>query len=459
MSSGLHKWSGALRVALLAVTFAFTLIVRVRGIGTHFWLLGDQIRDWTIALRPFTDLPLVGPATHVGGYTIGPAFYWILWAIRVLVGPWYQNMPHAGGIGQAILQSAADTLLLAAVWHRTRSVWMALTTVVVLATAAYDLCLSALVWNPVLGSTLAKAATALVLLDWPRKSATRVALTAALAWIAVHAYTGAIFVAVSVFAALLVDPFARRDRHTTMRNAWIVAAVVAVLQLPYVAYQLLHRFGDSAMGAVTGSLQRIVTGNALPELGKSVSGYATAFTFIEGAPWRVTFLAWALLASAAVVAFRHRRDPTLLAMTLLPQAAAVVGYALFLDDLDNYYYLSLMPASVLTIVLAVTLPSSHRLAPAVGIALLVGAVALVPARLRFAATMHRLPQYGVLVEASRKIAGTGQPMREIVTEFALPKTSDPEYLFKILGGRIDPASPWIGVITPTGDVVYRKAEG
>lgn len=459
MSTGLHKSSGALRLTLLGVIFAFTLIVRVRGISTHFWMLGDQIRDWTVALGPFTELPLVGPATHVGGYTIGPAFYWILWAIRVVIGPWYQNMPHAGGIGQAILQSAADTLLLAAIWHRTRSVWMALTTVVVLATAAYDLCLAALVWNPVLGSTLAKAATALVLLDWPRKSATRVALTAALAWIAVHAYTGAIFVAVSVFAALIVDPFVRGDRRAAARNAWIIAAAVAILQVPYLAYQLSHRFSSSAMGAVTGSLQRIVTGSALPEFSKSVSGYASAFAFIEGAPWRVPLLAWALLASAAVVAIRYRRDPTLLAITVLPQIAAVIGYALFLDDLDHYYYLSLMPASVLTILLAITPPASYRLAPAVAVALLIGAVALVPARLRFAATMHRMPEYGALVEASRKMVSRGQPMREIVTEFALPKTSNPEYVYRILGGRIDRASPWIGVITPTGDVVYRKVEG
>ena len=194
MSKELHNWSGVLRVGIISLAFVLTLAVRVRGVSTHFWLLGDQIRDWSIALGPFTDLPLVGPATHVGGYTIGPAFYWMLWAIRFVVGPWFDNLPHAGGIGQALLQSAADTLLLAAVWHRTQSVWLALTTVVVLATAAYDLCLSALVWNPVAGSTLAKAATALILLDWPRTSATRVALTAALAWTAVHAYTGAIFV-------------------------------------------------------------------------------------------------------------------------------------------------------------------------------------------------------------------------------------------------------------------------
>ena len=83
------------------LVFAATLAMRVDGITQHFWLLGDQIRDWAIALRPFSELPLVGPPTHVGGYTIGPAFYWILWLLRVLFGPWFDNLPHAGGIGQA----------------------------------------------------------------------------------------------------------------------------------------------------------------------------------------------------------------------------------------------------------------------------------------------------------------------------------------------------------------------
>ena len=106
------------RRVVLALTFVLTFAIRVRGIERHFWLLEDQIRDWSIALGPLRHLPLVGPPTHVGGYTIGPAFYWILWLIRVTIGPWFQNLPHAGGIGEAILQSAADALLLVAVWRR-----------------------------------------------------------------------------------------------------------------------------------------------------------------------------------------------------------------------------------------------------------------------------------------------------------------------------------------------------
>ena len=196
MKSRLDTSVHSLSIVLPLATFTLTLAARVWGISGRFWMLGDQIRDWDLAMGRFSDLPLVGPATHVGGYTIGPSFYWILWAIRICVGPWFEYLPHAGGIGQAILQSAADALLLVAVWRRTRSAWIAVTAVVLLATAPYDLALSALVWNPVVGSTLAKAATALVLLEWHRGSTVRVALTAALAWSAVHAYTGAIFVAV-----------------------------------------------------------------------------------------------------------------------------------------------------------------------------------------------------------------------------------------------------------------------
>ena len=57
-----------LELALAALIFLFTFTIRVWGISTRFFLLGDQIRDWSIALGPFAELPLVGPATHVPVY-------------------------------------------------------------------------------------------------------------------------------------------------------------------------------------------------------------------------------------------------------------------------------------------------------------------------------------------------------------------------------------------------------
>src|SRR5262245_1003077 len=143
MRSRQHESRPVLLATLLFLTFALTLTARVWDIDSRFWLLRDQIRDWRIALHPFSELPLVGPATHVGGYTIGPAFYWILWAIRIVFGPWFDNLPHGGGIGQAVIGSTADVLLFLAVWRRTQSAWASVAAITLLSTAALDLSLAA----------------------------------------------------------------------------------------------------------------------------------------------------------------------------------------------------------------------------------------------------------------------------------------------------------------------------
>jgi hypothetical protein len=112
-----------------------------------------------------------------------------------------------------------------------------------------------------------------------------------------------------------------------------------------------------------------------------------------------------LLASGTIVAIQYGRDLPLLAITLLPQIAALLGYAFYAGDfLDHYYYFSLMPAAVLTILLGVTAAASHRFAPVLSVALFVAAVAILPKRLQFGQTMHQMPEYGVLLDDSREIA-------------------------------------------------------
>lgn len=451
-----HPWLG---VTLPALTLGVAFLLRTWDVSRHFWLLGDQIRDWSIALGPMTSLPLVGPATHVHGYTIGPAFYWILWCIRVVVGPFFQNLPHGGGIGQALLQSAVDTLLLIAVWKRTQSVWLGLTTVTLLVTAPFNLALSAVIWNPIVGSILATAATGLILLDWHRGSLVRTAVTAAIAWSAVHAYTGAIFVALGVFAALLIDACVHREWAVLRRRVLIIAGTVMALQIPYLLHQWTTGFDDSGMTAVTSSLGRMLTGREPIRWSTSGRFYVQALTSIHAIPGSTATWAWILILCAASMAVRHRRDATLLTIALVPQAAAILGYALWFGDLDSYYYMSLMPAAVLTIVLGTHAVIPARLARVAGVAFLAGALAIVPARVSLATTLFRMPQYLALVSGSKEIIKRRQPMQSIGTEFDLHATTDPEFIFRILGGRIDRRAPWRAVILPDGRVEYRQPGG
>jgi hypothetical protein len=450
-SSAARRHLLATALLILVATFA----IRIWGISSRFLLLGDQIRDWEIALRPLTDLPLVGPPTHVHGYTIGPAFYWILWAIRVTVGPWFENLPHAGGIGQAFLQSAADALLLVAIWRRLGSMWIALAVVILEATAPFDLSLSATIWNPTMGAMLAKAATALTLLEWHKGSAVKAAVVFAVAFMAVHAYTGAVYVMVAVFAAGLLDPFIAGDRKLALRNALAIAGVILVLQLPYVAYRAAHP-NEPAMSAVTGSLADVLSGRGSLRLRESIDGYVNAVNGIVIEPWHVPFAGWLLVASGVIVLLRYWRDATLVVITLVPAVMAVAGYAFFLSGLDNYYYLSLMPTAVLMVGLAVTAWPSARVSRGIAVAMVALSVAIIPWRWRYAMTINQMPEYGAIVHASQVMVGRGTALRAIRSDFALPPTNDPEFVYRILGGRLDPASPWVATIQRNGDVLYRN---
>ncbi|MEQ1731948.1 MAG: hypothetical protein ABL982_26545, partial [Vicinamibacterales bacterium] len=257
------------RLALLATAFLAIFVLRVWDVTTYSLVLRDQYRDWEIVQGTFGSLPLLGPATHVGGYTVGPGFYWILWIIRVVLGPWFEYLPHAGGIGQAALQSAVDVLLLVAIWKRTGSVWTALATVTLVATSAFDLSFAATIWNPVVGALLEKGAVALVLLDWHRREAWRAAVAMGVAWLGVHAYTGAIYVAAAVGLAIVVEPLMRRAWLDVVRRGAIGLGAIALLQVPYIWFQVSTQFRNAAMGAVTGSVGQILSGQAAPEVGKS----------------------------------------------------------------------------------------------------------------------------------------------------------------------------------------------
>jgi hypothetical protein len=369
---------------VVVMVFAFTLGVRVWGITRDFWLAGDQIRDWTIALRAFTQLPLVGPSTHSGESSIGPAFYWGLWLIRVTIGPWFQNLPHSGGIGQALLDSTADALLLAGIWKQTRSVWLAMGATFLIASASYDVSLSAAISNPMMGSALARIAMAIVLLRWSEHSPAAGVAAAAAAWCAVQCFTGTIFAALGIFVALLAAPLLAGNRDWFRRSAWTVAVVIALLQVPHAVHVASERPRDSE-----------------------------------------------------------------------PKGINMANFT----QVPPYDYLPLMPAAALTLLLTLTAVPSRRVVRVLTLVAFAVSLAVFPARFRVARTMHRMPEYGVWLDGSRRIARRAQPIRNIQTEFILPPDSDPEFLYVVLGGRIDRESPWVALIKVDGAVVYQRVGG
>ncbi len=446
----------AASLALPVGLFIYTLTIRIWGITRHFWMHYDQIRDWRIALGPFTDLPLVGPVTHLGGFPPGPAFYWVLWLIRVTFGPWFDYLPHAGGIGQAVLHSGADVLLFCGILRRTTSAPLALAVVLLVASAPYDLALSGTIWNPMMAVSFAKIASAMVLLGWGERGRWHAAASAAAAWAGIQAHFAGVFVAAAVLLYLIVQPLAARRWRAAIERALVVGAVVAIMQIPWTLFWMRQPPGTPAT-PVGGSLLKIATGEQAPRMATSAVVLGRAFSSIQGGPASPLPLGWLLGLSALVVAIRRRQEPAVLAMSVGSLAVGCFGFALWVGGYHDYYYFSLMPAAVLTVGLALTSSGPPRLRRAAAWGLVAVAVAVQPARLAQSADIHRMAEYRPLLRASRAMAARGQPLRRIEAPF-VPATSSPTFLYEILGGRLSAESPWIAEVRPDGEVNYQRAD-
>jgi hypothetical protein len=447
---------GNTSLVLPAALFGYTAAIRVWGITRHFWMHYDQIRDWRIALGSFGDLPLVGPVTHLGGHPPGPAFYWALWFIRITIGPWFDDLPHAGGIGQALFHSAADVLLFFGIRRRSGSAPLALAIVLLVASAPYDLALSSTIWNPMMAVTFAKVASALVLLGWGEREPWRAAVTAAAAWAAVQSHFGGVFVAAAVLLSLVAHPLVLHGWRLAASRALLISAVVAVMQVPWVVYWLQQPPGTPGT-PVGASLLRIVTGEQAPRIVTSAIVLGRAFASIQASPWVLPHLGWLLGLCALVVIVRKWRDVPVLAVSIGSLVTVCAGFALWVGGYHDYYYFSVMPAAQLTVGLGLTSLGPLRVQRAAAWTLLAVAVAAQPARLARSATIHRMPEYRPLVRASRAMAARGQPLRRIEAAF-VPATSSPTFCYEILGGRLSGDSPWVAIVNLRGEVRYEQAD-
>ena len=139
--------------ALAGALFLYVLLMRTYDVASTFLMLGEQTRDWMVALGSITDLPLTGAPSTAGGRGLGPVYYWLLWIGRVAIGPFMDNLPHAGGVIVALLQSIADVFLFIALSRRVH--WaLALAMCLLVASAPFDIAISQVIWNPPVSAAL-----------------------------------------------------------------------------------------------------------------------------------------------------------------------------------------------------------------------------------------------------------------------------------------------------------------
>lgn len=453
----------AARMAVAAVFFVYVLAMRTYDVATTFLMLGEQTRDWTIALGGLTDLPLVGAPSTAGGRGFGPAYYYLLWLGRVTLGPFMDNLPHAGGITVALLQSIGDAWLFLALSRRIH--WaLALATCLLIASGPFDIAISSVIWNPPVSEALIKMAIATALTLHAASPAWHTVLAAALAWTAVQAHLSAVFVAAPLLLGVAIQPLLAK-RHLTfahdtdagqariglrqsVKAAALIASAIVVLQIPFI----LSLAGEpNAPAGPTSAIANLTSGQSfLPMAALDTVTGVTGNLFL---PMPDAFRFWAAFAVAApIVLVAYRRDAIFLGASAGAILTATIVFSTWTRGYDRYWFLTLTPALALTFLGPVAaIPWRQMLMP-VGLALTIWFASWQPARIAASEAFFEYPQYETMIRGSREIVLRAPVVRDIKVAFEVHPTMDRHFVYTILGGRIDPTAVYTAVISADGSV-------
>jgi hypothetical protein len=444
------------RVARHSIAIAFFLYVlwmRTSDVATTFLMLGEQTRDWSIALGGITDLPLAGAPSTAGGRGFGPSYYWLLWLGRVTIGPFMDNLPHAGGVIVALLQSIGDAWLFLALSRRVH--WgLALATCLLIASGPFDIAISSVIWNPPVSAALIKMATAMALTLQPSSATWHIALAAALAWMAVQAHLSAIFVAAPMLLGIVVQSF--YGRSTEVRRSFydratvpvIIVATILVLQIPFFISVLGEPSAPVGPSAA-------IAGLTNPQAFSPLKAYdsVTGITGNLFLPMSDTFtFSLPTLVALVIVAIVYRRDAVLIGATAGGIVTATLLFTTSTRSYDGYWVLTLTAALALTFAMTIAAIPSKLVVKWTGLALLLLVASWQPARIDESRRFFEYPQYETMVRASREIVMRAPVVRDIRVTFEVHPTMDRQFVYTILGGRIDPTALYTAVIAADGSV-------
>jgi len=445
-------------LSLLLCLYSFYF--RTFQVTEHFHLLGDQVRDWNWAVKPFRELPLVGTPTSQGGYCLGPIFYWTLWLIRITIGPFFENLPHAGGIGLAAIHSIADAILLLAILKRGIPIIASVAIMLLLVSSPFETSLSGTIWNPGLSVSFVELAIAFFLMIPNSHWVLKTLLTSTTAWLAVQSHTQAIFVALSLLAYLIVEPLiGAGPRRLALKRLLIIIAVIAVLQIPYVVeINKRHDIHQEQLGIVATSFGSLVSKPS------SVHPYDSFTTLVDrlaelfGPHLSRSLVIVLILVAGGTLLIGYRKNHEILAVALLPLFLTWLGYSfLSVGTLYTYWYMNLMPSFVLLILFGFMkspFPTLNKVSPLLALFVLLLAFASQPSRLATRAQSVSYPYYAAMVRGAKEIVRNGAPVRSVIPPSYSSKV-EPSYLVQWLGGRVEDSAGLVAIIGTDGSVTYQ----
>lgn len=437
-------WTGFLLLSL----FFYSFLLKVYPIDSAFWWAGDQIRDWTVAQRGLFRLPSHGTVRVDGYYSIGPVFFWVLCLINDLIGPFFDHLPHAGGYGIAFILASSEVFLAYALIQASYPRLLVIGLCFLFASAPYPSALAGTIWNPPVSIAFVHFALASVFLARGNFSIKRFILITVLGIFAIQAHTPTLFLisGIWVYAALQVK---KSSDMPWLKIIGTFAVTICIVELPFLNFVFKHSSrdwatGPSVVGKAMEGLSKLELGSFLSKSDELLHSLHSMFMM----EFPYFLLVGILLLSFVMMCVLKQYRGKLFFLSFVPLLLACLGLVLSGIPLDQYHFISLGLSVLIASLLLFDFFFSRFSPPVVnGVGVLSILCVLSFQSERWNLRMHDtvMPAYEVMVKGARLLKAQYPVLSKVVNP-PMKEHSSAEYLYVLLGGKIDPKATQVGHI-------------
>jgi hypothetical protein len=438
---------------------AYSFFFRSYHVADFFWLLGDQIRDWDIAQNNFWNLPLVGTPRNdtVGGYHLGPIFYWILWLIRYSIGGYFDNLPHVGGISFAFIHALSDGFLLFGLLKRNVPIPLAALGILILINSPFGSSISGVIWNPELAVPIVNFAIGIFLLTKSPRTLFQTCLISTIIWLAVQTHTPAIITS-ALIPYLIIEVAVLKNIKSAIKHLVAISLIILILQIPYFIYSFKHINQFNKSTAITKSLVIMISQPFSLHFQKGLDfvvynmGSMLAFNLGN------TVLLVLFFLSCGLICLYFNTYGDIFSITVLPVWTAIFIFMYYQSQFDSYYLLSLMTSFSFLLLFGIFQMPWQKIRRLSGIVSLLLLIIMMFKQeqylnVRFWGFHH--PHYSILVKGARKIVKDNVIVKNVEGP-KIHESENPTYLVKWLGGKVTPKGGVLARIKKDGTVEYIK---
>ena len=439
----------------------YSFAIRATGLEDNFEFDLDQHRDWEMVGVAFADLPLVGTSQSVGGYNWGPIYYWTLKLIRVFLGPFFDNLPHSGGIGLSAIQAFSVALITFGLLKRDFPIIGTLAIVILAASSPKEIGASRSIWNPPLAVSFLYAAIGTWLIweskikDWMVFS-----IVVMLAWFAVQAHEPAIFFAASFISTMILYSFDKDKIFAVFKKGVAAGLIILFLQIPFAADYLTHPDKHASSNHASKSLLMVVTDPAALAFYGSLTTMNTMVQEILlggncGSFWYM-LLGTVFLLGCYVWYHGSQICRQMLLIAIGSVTLAWIGFSTT-NVIYLHYYETLEIAAILFVAPLLLHWKNSAIAGGLSTVMLLVVILVQPTRIDQSRHAHSTPAYGRAVRAAKQIIADRVTIRAIEVEGA-PFGDFGNAIYRYLGYGLDRDSVRVARVFKDGHLEYLRRQ-